>query len=328
MVPRRLLARIHGYTRERRRAEVRPISQEEWPSFLETWWHATPGPRRHGRAGVAEVIEQLQGFEWQAGDWERLFAERLESYRPEWLDDLCLSGEVVWAGCPWSTGRRGRRSAAGEPRRSGKTPSPDSHHLHAEARSALAASGSPRACGAEANAGSGREVLGTAGARRPVSFRAPGDHRSPPHGHRGGLVGRRRSRTLECQQIQRRALALRSHPVPPPPAAESPPGSRGRRGTWRQGVEGRWALLPGASARLRIAPSAWRGATEEGRVEPPRHSVSSHCRPPRIASWRAGWSIIMKSMNSGTPASVALPDRSSFGMIRSTSRRRSPTRAA
>jgi hypothetical protein len=26
----------------------------------------------------------------------------------------------------------------------------------------------------------------------------------------------------------------------------------------------------------------------------------------------------MKSMNSGTPASVALPERSSFGMIRST----------
>ena len=37
-----------------------------------------------------------------------------------------------------------------------------------------------------------------------------------------------------------------------------------------------------------------------------------------MATWRAGWSIIMKSMNSGTPASVALPDRSSLGMIRST----------
>jgi ATP-dependent Lhr-like helicase len=26
------------------------------------------------------------------------------------------------------------------------------------------------------------------------------------------------------------------------------PGSRGRRGTWRQGVEGRWTLLPGAQS--------------------------------------------------------------------------------
>src|ERR671925_431260 len=93
---RRLLARIHGYTRERRRAEVRPVSQEEWEDFLQAWWHATAETRRQGRAGLAEVIEQLQGFEWPAGEWERILAERVESYRPEWLDDLCLSGEVVW----------------------------------------------------------------------------------------------------------------------------------------------------------------------------------------------------------------------------------------
>ncbi|MDQ3888988.1 MAG: hypothetical protein M3312_00340, partial [Actinomycetota bacterium] len=69
---RRLLARIHGYTREERRARVRPVSQEEWQDFLQSWWHAAPAARRQGRAGVAEVIEQLQGFEWPAGEWERL----------------------------------------------------------------------------------------------------------------------------------------------------------------------------------------------------------------------------------------------------------------
>jgi len=41
--------------------------------------------------------------------------------------------------------------------------------------------------------------------------------------------------------------------------------------------------------------------------------------PERMAVCLAGWSIIMKSMNSGTPASVALPDFSSLGMTRSTS---------
>ncbi len=54
----------------------------------------------------------------------------------------------------------------------------------------------------------------------------------------------------------------------------------------------------------------------------PKRSIASRsiiARPPRIAICRRGWSIIMKSMNAGTPASVALPDRSSFGMIRSTS---------
>ena len=49
------------------------------------------------------------------------------------------------------------------------------------------------------------------------------------------------------------------------------------------------------------------------------HSRSSQASPPRIAVCRAGWSTIMKSMNCGTPASVALPERSSFGMMRSTS---------
>ncbi|TMM07118.1 MAG: hypothetical protein E6G05_03330, partial [Actinobacteria bacterium] len=69
---RRLLARIHSYTRERRRAQVRPVSREEWEQFLQAWWHVAPGTQLHGRAGVAEVIEQLQGAEWPAGDWERI----------------------------------------------------------------------------------------------------------------------------------------------------------------------------------------------------------------------------------------------------------------
>ena len=75
---------------------MRAVSREEWEQFLQTWWHVAPGTQLHGRAGVADVIEQLQGSEWPAGEWERILAARVESYRPEWLDDLCLSGEVVW----------------------------------------------------------------------------------------------------------------------------------------------------------------------------------------------------------------------------------------
>jgi ATP-dependent helicase Lhr and Lhr-like helicase len=159
---RRLLARIHSYTRDRRRAEVRPINQEQWLDFLQGWWHAAPDTRLNGRAGVAEVIEQFQGFEWPAGDWERLFAERVESYRPEWLDDLCLSGEVAW----------GRLSvvepaadnddpAAGEPRRSSRTPSrrtPITFMLRQDVPWLLQAHrGSAQP--AEPTAGCGREVL-------------------------------------------------------------------------------------------------------------------------------------------------------------------------
>jgi ATP-dependent Lhr-like helicase len=248
---RRLLARIHGYTRERRRAEVRPISQEEWQDFLQSWWHAAPGTRRQGRAGLAEVIEQFQGFEWPAGEWERLFAERVESYRPEWLDDLCLSGEVVW----------GRLSvvepaadiddpAAGELRRSGKTPSrrtPITFMLRQDLPWLLQAHRGP-AVPAEPTAGSGREVLDALRSRGALfhSELQSIAHRLPTEVEEGlwdgvarGLITADGFNAVRSLLQARTRFARRQRP-------QRRQGSRGRRGTWRQGVEGRWTLLPAA----------------------------------------------------------------------------------
>jgi ATP-dependent Lhr-like helicase len=46
---------------------------------------------------VFETIGMLQGLDLPAVAWERdLFAARVENYRPEWLDELCLTGEVGW----------------------------------------------------------------------------------------------------------------------------------------------------------------------------------------------------------------------------------------
>jgi ATP-dependent Lhr-like helicase len=250
---RRLLARIHGYTRERRRAAVRPISQEEWISFLESWWHATPATRRQGRLGLAEVIEQLQGFELAAGEWERLFAGRVESYKPEWLDDLCLSGEVMW----------GRLSvvepaadnddpAAGEPRRSGKTPSrrtPITFMLRQDLPWLLEAHRGA-AVPAEPNAGSGAEVLDALRGHGAL-FHADLQnitHRLPTEVEEGlwdgvarGLVTADGFNAVRSLLHARTRFARRQRP-------HRRPGSRGKRGTWRQGVEGRWTLLPAAQA--------------------------------------------------------------------------------
>ena len=116
---RRLLARIHGYTQQRLRREIEPVTAQDFMRFLLRWQHAAPGTRREGRLGVLSVVEQLQGFEVAAGAWEdAVLRSRVEGYRAEWLDDLCLSGDVTW----------GRLSVrAGEmddaPRRSGMTPS-------------------------------------------------------------------------------------------------------------------------------------------------------------------------------------------------------------
>ncbi len=94
---RRLLARIHGYTRDRRRREIEPVTARDFMRFLLRWQHVAAGTRREGRFGLASVIEQLQGFELAAGVWENaVLAARVDGYRREWLDELCLSGQVSW----------------------------------------------------------------------------------------------------------------------------------------------------------------------------------------------------------------------------------------
>src|SRR5580704_11757312 len=121
---RRLRARIHAYTRQRLRAEIEPVSARDFMRFLLRWQHVEPETRREGRFGVLAVIEQLQGFELAAGAWENaVLGTRVEGYRREWLDELCLSGQVTW-------GRLSVRDAAAlpapaepVPRRSGMAPS-------------------------------------------------------------------------------------------------------------------------------------------------------------------------------------------------------------
>jgi ATP-dependent Lhr-like helicase len=247
---RRLLARIHGYSRERRRAEVRPISKEEWQGFLQSWWHAVPGTQLHGRAGLAEVIEQLQGSEWPAGEWERIFAERVQSYRPEWLDDLCLSGEVVWGRLSVLEPAVDSDDPAAEPRPSGKTPSrrtPITFMLRQDLPWLLQAHRGDVAP-AEPTAGSGREVLDALRGHgalfhsdlQAITNRLPTDvEEGLWDGVARGLISADGFNAIRSLLNARTRFARRQRPYPRP-------GSRGRRGTWRQGVEGRWTLLPPA----------------------------------------------------------------------------------
>jgi ATP-dependent Lhr-like helicase len=127
---RRLLARIHGYTRQRLRREIEPVTARDFMRFLLRWQHAAPGTRREGQLGVLSVIEQLQGFELAAGAWEsEVLAARVEGYRREWLDDLCLSGQVSWGRLSIRDGGRDGAAVNGDPaaaapaRRSGLVPS-------------------------------------------------------------------------------------------------------------------------------------------------------------------------------------------------------------
>ncbi|HUE58116.1 MAG TPA: DEAD/DEAH box helicase, partial [Acidimicrobiales bacterium] len=96
-VARRLLARMHGYSRRSRRESVQPATAQDYMRFLLRWQHVAPGCQLSGEVGLAEVIGQLQGFEAAAVAWEpELLRRRLRHYDASWLDRLCHDGDVAW----------------------------------------------------------------------------------------------------------------------------------------------------------------------------------------------------------------------------------------
>ncbi len=95
---RRILARIHRSTLGRLRREIEPVTAQDFEQFLQSWQHVSPGTQLHGADGTLQVIRQLQGYEIPAASWEReILARRIAKYDPDFLDELCFSGEVMWA---------------------------------------------------------------------------------------------------------------------------------------------------------------------------------------------------------------------------------------
>jgi len=94
---RRLLARIHRLTIGRLRREIEPVTTSDFVRFLHRWQHVAPGAQLHGADGVLHIIKQLQGYEISAAAWEsEILPSRVAHYSPEFLDQLCLSGEAMW----------------------------------------------------------------------------------------------------------------------------------------------------------------------------------------------------------------------------------------
>jgi ATP-dependent Lhr-like helicase len=95
---RRVLARIHRMTIGRLRREIEPVTALQLHAFLARWQHADTGTQLHGADGLLEIVRQLQGHEAPAAAWEsQILPARVSGYGPELLDELCLSGEVMWA---------------------------------------------------------------------------------------------------------------------------------------------------------------------------------------------------------------------------------------
>jgi ATP-dependent Lhr-like helicase len=94
---RRVLARIHRLTIGRLRREIEPVTTGDYARFLYRWQHVAPASRLHGIDGTLQVIRQLAGYEIPAAAWEaQILPKRVAGYKPEYLDRLCYSGEVMW----------------------------------------------------------------------------------------------------------------------------------------------------------------------------------------------------------------------------------------
>ncbi|HET6591343.1 MAG TPA: ATP-dependent DNA helicase, partial [Xanthomonadales bacterium] len=89
---RRLLARIHRYSRERRRRAARPVAPAAFMRFL-LEWHGLGEP-----AGELEQsLSQLEGWVAPVASWEQgLLAARCADYSPQRFDEQFLSGCLTW----------------------------------------------------------------------------------------------------------------------------------------------------------------------------------------------------------------------------------------
>ncbi len=94
---RALLARIHRLTLDGLRKQVEPVGVDVFLRFLSRQHGLLPETKRAGANGLFEVIAMLEGLDIPAVCWERdILPARLADYRPELLDELCLTGEVAW----------------------------------------------------------------------------------------------------------------------------------------------------------------------------------------------------------------------------------------
>jgi ATP-dependent Lhr-like helicase len=130
------------------RSEIEAADRRALASFLPSW----QGVDRHPPAGAGidrlrEALVPLQGLALPAAAWERdVLPRRCGAYSPTWLDQLCASGEVVWAGAGAlgrSSGRvalffRDDAAAIGRPGIRPARPEPPTEPAHEAIRARLA----------------------------------------------------------------------------------------------------------------------------------------------------------------------------------------------
>jgi ATP-dependent helicase Lhr and Lhr-like helicase len=97
-----ILRRLRSRSLAALRHEVEPVSQDTLGRFLSAWQHVSTGTNRsqlRGADGLLQIVDQLGGVALPASAWETLVLPvRLPDYSQAWLDELTVSGEVLWSG--------------------------------------------------------------------------------------------------------------------------------------------------------------------------------------------------------------------------------------
>ena len=117
---RHLLARIHRYTLGRLRREIEPVEPRDFMRFLFDWQRVAPGSQATGPDALTAVLALLEGFEAAAGAWEtELLPARVADYDIRWLDELSMSGRLVWTRLRSAGGGTVRNGAGANAARAG-----------------------------------------------------------------------------------------------------------------------------------------------------------------------------------------------------------------
>jgi ATP-dependent Lhr-like helicase len=129
-----ILRRLRRASLAALRKEVEPVEQLAYARFLPSW---------HGvgrRASLREALVALQALPLPVSLWEaEVLPRRVPDYRPELLDQLCATGEVVWVGAGLDRVALYFREDAGLLGRSAGAPAAEGA-AHEQLRAALARS--------------------------------------------------------------------------------------------------------------------------------------------------------------------------------------------
>jgi ATP-dependent helicase Lhr and Lhr-like helicase len=91
------------------RKRSQPAHPNRWFVQIAMRQYALSGTQQRGEEGLRAVISKLQGMFLPLSHWETIiFPSRLLDYRPEQLDLLCATGDVIWLGRKTKGDREGR----------------------------------------------------------------------------------------------------------------------------------------------------------------------------------------------------------------------------